>query len=86
MDVTLFDMTGISETNQNLCKEEREIELQKFLPKAVLADYERYASPMNQFRRFQRHPWIYKLVWFLDRCLFKVEKRKLKKSNIFLWN
>ena len=86
MDVTLFDMTGISETNLSLCKEEREMELQKFLPKAVLTDYERYAFPMNQFRRLQRHPWSYKLVWFLDRCLFKVEKRKNRKSNIFLWN
>ena len=81
VDVTLFDMTGISETNLDLCKKERKKELDQMLPKAILADYERFAFPMEQFQRLQRHPWAYKLVWFLERCLFKIEKRKNKKSK-----
>lgn len=81
IDVTLFDMTGISETNKELDKREREQVLEQLFPKAVLADYERYAFPMEQMSRLQRHPLAYKLVWFIERCLFKKEKRKNKKAN-----
>ena len=81
LDVTLFDMTGISETNLDLCKEERKKELDKMFPKAILADYERFAFPMEQFQRLQRHPWAYKLVWFLERCLFKLEKLTTNKKK-----
>lgn len=82
MDVTLFDMTGISETNKALDKVERQQVLMQLFPKAVLADYERYAFPIDQIKRLKRHPWAYKLVWFLERCLFKVEKQKRKKTSV----
>lgn len=82
MDVTLFDMTGISETNKELDQTERKLVLEQLFPKAVLKDYERYAFPIEQVERLQRHPWSYKMMWFLERCLFKLEKRKLKKTNI----
>lgn len=78
IDVTLFDMTGISETNKELDKAERKQVLTQLFPKAVLADYERYAFPIDQIKRLQRHPWAYKLVWFLERCLFKWEKFRSK--------
>lgn len=81
MDVTLFDMTGISETNLDLCKEEKKKELEQMFPKAVLADYKQYAFPIEQMRRLQRHPWAYKVVWFIERSLFKLEKRHIKKAN-----
>lgn len=81
MDVTLFDMTGISETNKALDKAERKQVLEQLFPKALLADYERFAFPMEQIKRLQRHPWAYKLVWFLERCLFKLEKLKKKKNK-----
>jgi glycosyltransferase involved in cell wall biosynthesis len=76
LDVTLFDMTGISETNKELDKAERKQVLEQMFPKAILADYEKYAFPIEQMERLQRHPWAYKLVWFLERCLFKLEKWK----------
>lgn len=82
IDVTLFDMTGISETNKELDKAERKLVLEQLLPQAVLADYERYAFPIEQIKRLQRHPWIYRMVWLLERCLFKVEKAQLKKSKV----
>ena len=82
MDVTVFDMTGISETNKELDEDERKKVLEQLFPKAILADYERYAAPIDQIRRLQRHPWSYKLMWFLERCLFKLEKKEQKKSNI----
>lgn len=80
IDVTLFDMSGISETNKELDQAERKQVLEQLFPKAVLADYERYAFPIEQIQRLQRHPWAYKTVWFLERCLFKLEKAKRKKQ------
>lgn len=82
MDVTLFDMTGISETNKELDKAERKLVLEQLFPKTVLADYERFAFPIDQIKRLQRHPWAYKMVWFLERCLFKLEKVKKKKNKV----
>ena len=82
IDVTLFDMTGISETNKELDKAERKQVLESLFPKAVLADYNRYAFPIDQIRRLQRHPWAYKMVWLLERCLFKMEKAKWKKNKV----
>lgn len=81
LNVTLFDMTGISETNKKLDKEERNAVLEQMFPHTVLADYERFASPIDMIKRLQRHPWAYKMVWFLERCLFKLEKVKRKKNQ-----
>lgn len=78
-NVTLFDMTGISETNKELDKAERKQVLEQLFPRAVMADYEKYAFPIDQIKRLQRHPWAYKMVWFLERCLFKWEKSKQKR-------
>ena len=80
MDVTLYDMTGISETNKDLDKAERKQVLEQLFPRAVLADYERFAFPIDQIKRLQKHPWAYKMVWVLERCLFKLEKIKRKNT------
>lgn len=82
IDVTLFDMTGVSETNKELDRSERKRVLEQLLPKAILSDYERYAFPIEQIIRLQRYPWAYKMVWFLERGLFKLEKFKMKKNTI----
>lgn len=84
-DVTLFDMTGISETNKDLDKEERKFVLGQLFPKTILADYERFAFPIEQVKRLQRHPWAYRMVWFLERCLFKLEKTRRKRKGIFVY-
>ena len=81
IDVTLFDMNGISETNKALDKEEREKVLQQLIPTSILADYERWAFPIDQMKRLQRHTWAYYLVWFLERCLFKLEKAQRKRTH-----
>ncbi len=75
LDVTLFDMTGISETNKELGREERKRVLSQLIPKAILADYEKWHFPILQMKRLKKHPWAYKLVWLLERGLFKLEKR-----------
>ena len=81
IDVTLFDMTGISETNTALTKAERRQTLQELVRPTVLADYDAWVPSIRMMKRIKRHPWAYKLVWFLERVLFKLEKRKDKKIN-----
>lgn len=81
IDVTLFDMTGISETNQALNQAERKQVLNELIPSPILSDYDQWASAIFQMRRIKRHPWANRIVWFIERCLFKIEKRQLKRLN-----
>ena len=80
IDVSLFDMNGISETNKVLDGAERKMVLAGLIPPAILADYENWAFPIEQMRRLKRHPWAYIFVSFLERCLFKVEKHKNRRK------
>lgn len=82
IDVTLFDMTGISESNKELDRAERKQVLGQLFPQAVLADYEQYVFPIEQVKRLQRHPLAYKIMCFMERCLFKIEKSKLRRSQV----
>lgn len=82
LNVTLFDMTGISETNKSLDKAERKQVLEQLFPTTILADYEKFAFPIDQIIRLQRHPWAYKMVWLLERFLFKFEKVKRKRNMV----
>ena len=76
IDVTIFDMNGISETQIERREKERDEELQRILPIGVYKDYQNYCFPIEQVRRLQRHPLAYKLFYFVERVLFKLEKRK----------
>ena len=75
IDVVSFDMNGISESNKLLGEQERRSVLEQLVPKSILVDYEKWFLPITQMRRLHRHPWAYKLVWLLERFLFKMEKR-----------
>lgn len=78
VDVTLFDMTGISEDSDNkekIRKERRDV-LEKLIPTVYLQDYDRFANDIILMRRIHRHPWAYKMVRFVERCVFKMEKSK----------
>lgn len=81
IDMTVDDMTGISETNLSLRREEREKVLHALLPSPVFSDYKNYALHILQMKRLKRHPWAYKIVWFIERCLFKLEKRQIKRKQ-----
>ena len=76
IDVTCFDMTGISETNKDLAQKERRQVLEGLIPAPILSDYTRWTPAIRQMRRIERYPWAKKLVWLLDRVLFKWEKYK----------
>ena len=83
IDVSLFDMTGISETNKALDKAERAQVLGELFPSSILSDYDEWAFPISQMKRLKRHPWACKLVWFLERSLFKLEKLRDRRKNRF---
>ena len=73
IDVTIFDASGISETNLELRHKERRLVLEELLPPAVLADYDSHAFDAEQMNRLRRHH-LYGLVYFMERVLFKLEK------------
>ena len=76
IDVTIFDASGISETNLVLRNQERRQVLAELMPPAVLADYDAHAFEMEQMKRLRR--WkLYPLVYFIERVLFKLEKWKI---------
>ena len=73
IDVTIFDTTGISETNLEFREKERHAELEKMLPSAILKDYDRYHFPISQYKRLKKYH-LWPIVYFMERVLFKLEK------------
>lgn len=73
IDVTIFDASGISESNLDLRNKERRQVLEDVLPPAVLADYDKHAFETQQIDRLRKHH-LYGLVYFIERVLFKLEK------------
>ena len=76
IDITLFDMSGISETNNALREKERRDCLAAMIPQQILKDYYDWDADIRVMRRIDRYPFIRRIVWFMDRALFKLEKRK----------
>lgn len=73
IDVTIFDCSGISETNLELRNKERRQVLEEVLPPAILADYDKYAFPMEQYNRLKKYH-LWPIAYFMERVLFKLEK------------
>ena len=76
IDVTVFDMTGISESNgknRDIIVKERREYLESILPAAVLRDYDMYSLPIEQYRRLKKHH-LWGIIYFVERVLFKFEK------------
>lgn len=77
-DVTVFDMTGISETNLDLLDQERRDQLAVLIKPGILSDYDAWKADWDVMERLRRFPLAYKLVHFMERVLFKLEKKKLR--------
>jgi glycosyltransferase involved in cell wall biosynthesis len=77
-DIVNFDMSGISNKQRDLEKAERQEVLNKLLPKNLLMDFDIYNNPLRQFNRLKKYNWALKIIWLLDRLLFKWEKYKTK--------
>ena len=76
IDVTVFDMTGISESdgkNRTLILQERRSYLESILPAAILHDYDIYSFPITQYQRLKKYH-LWSIVHFVERVLFKFEK------------
>ena len=76
IDVTVFDMTGISESNgkyKDIILKERREYLESILPAAVLRDYDMFSLPIEQYRRLKKYH-LWGVVYFVERVLFKFEK------------
>ena len=73
IDMTLFDMTGISETNKDLLNNERNQLLKEMVPEGILRDYDNYHFIVHQHKRLKKHH-LWGLVYFVERVLFKLEK------------
>ena len=78
IDMTLFDMTGISETNKDLLNNERNRLLQELIPIGILKDYDEFHFPMIQYRRLKKYH-LWGVVYFIERMLFKLEKWRILK-------
>lgn len=74
VDVTVFDMAGISNSNKTLEIEERKVVLNDMLPQAVLKDYEKWSFPIAQLERISKYKLLKSVFYIVDRCLFKVER------------
>lgn len=79
IDVTVFDMTGISNTNYELDKVERRLVLKEYLPENIINDYDKYWQDIEMMKRLKRYNFVYKIVWLIERMIFKFEK-KFKKT------
>lgn len=73
IDVVLFDMSGISNANNELRLAERKAYIEAVLPSAVLKDYDAFAFPIRQYQRLKKYH-LWGLVYFIERVLFKLEK------------
>lgn len=73
IDVTIFDASGISETNLDQRNKERRQVLEEVLPPAILVDYDKYSFVVEQYRRLKKYH-LWRLVWFAERVFFKFEK------------
>ena len=78
IDVTVFDASGISESNLTLRNQERRKVLEELLPPAILADYDAHAFEMEQMNRLRRRH-LYGFVYFIERVIFKLEKWRILK-------
>lgn len=76
IDVVLFDMTGISNANNELRLAERKAYLDEILPASILKDYDNHAFDIEQMNRL-RNRHLYWFVYFIERVLFKLEKWKV---------
>ncbi len=76
IDVTVFDMTGISESdgkNKDIILKERREYLESVVPQSILHDYDMYSLPIVQYHRLKKYH-LWGIVHFVERVLFKLER------------
>lgn len=85
IDVTHFDMNGISSVNNELEFAERQKVLKELLPENIFADYLQYGSGILAYQRFIKFSVIYRIYNFFDRFVCWLERKRfnnyIKKLN-----
>lgn len=81
IDLTCFDMKGLSNINNELDKNERKLVLEQLIPESILEDYIRYSELILKMKRINRYSLTRWMVWLLERILFKFEKWETHRKN-----
>lgn len=76
IDVSLFDMNGISNVNNKLEKEERQKVLIEMVPERIYADYENWGYGLLTYQRYKKFPFIFKIFSLFDRYVCWLERRR----------
>lgn len=74
LDITYFNMDGISNTNHRLEIQERRLVLEEIIPANVLIDYDNYWLNIEQLRRVNKYNLTRWLFIFIERIIFKCER------------
>lgn len=74
IDVTLFDMNGISNRNLKLIDQEKKSVLKELIPINILTDYDNHWFDISQVKRIKRYGLTRFIFWLVERVLFKIEK------------
>lgn len=74
INVSIFDMQGISNSQPELEQKERKKVLQEYIPENILKDYENHCIDIKQMQRIKKYKWVKSLFWLTERFLFKYEK------------
>lgn len=76
IDVTHFDMNGISSVNNGLEFAERQKVLKELIPENILADYLLWGEGILAYQRIKRFSGIFKFFKLFDRCVAWLERKR----------
>ena len=83
VDINMYDMGQEAGRQKELINKEKRLILEDVLHPKVLADYDLYANDIMMMRRIHGSKIAYKLVWFIERCLFKSEQKRNKRKFFY---
>jgi hypothetical protein len=74
VNVTRFDMAGISHMNPDLCRKERQIVVRDLINNNIIRDIEEFASFRDTFRRLSKYSWIWFIIKSINFVIRNCEK------------
>jgi len=74
LDVVCFNMNGISNSNNELEKTERNIVLEELIPAKILEDYDSLLPYIFKIKRINKYLFTRWLFCIIERAIFKIEK------------
>jgi glycosyltransferase involved in cell wall biosynthesis len=74
VNITQFDMNGISNLNPDLLRKERQSVVRGLINSNILRDLEEFASFRDTFRRLSKYPFIWFIIKSINVVMRKCEK------------